>query len=184
MSDELKPCPCCGGVPERMIADCGGHYIRCHSCNLSTCLVYPIMDDVREQLAARWNRRVEAQPPYGADGAVRDVAALASAVRDIPDRIKALGGQRFAYVKLSEVIDTIYAHASQPAAPVAPAAVAVPDCEWCQDDDVHLPGTWDGACGAKWTFTDGGPKENDVRFCMKCGGHVLLAASQREGGGT
>lgn len=72
---------------------------------------------------------LEAQPPCGADGAVRDVAALASAVRDIPDRIKALGGQRFAYVKLSEVIDTIYAHASQPAAPVAPAAVAVPD-EW------------------------------------------------------
>jgi hypothetical protein len=47
-----------------------------------------------------------------------DVAAIAKAVRDIPSRIESLGGQRFAYVKLSEVIDTIYSMAGKhPAVP-------------------------------------------------------------------
>lgn len=49
-----------------------------------------------------------------------DVAAIAKAVRDIPSRLESLGGQRFAYVKLSEVIDTIYSVAGkQPAVPDA-----------------------------------------------------------------
>jgi len=47
---------------------------------------------------------------------------LAKRIRDIPSRLESLGGQRFAYVKLSEVIDTIYAAA--PAQPPAPAIAA------------------------------------------------------------
>jgi len=38
-------------------------------------------------------------------------------------------------------------------------------CTWTEDDN----GAWEGACGVVWEFTDGGPGENDVRFCMRCG---------------
>lgn len=60
------------------------------------------------------------------------------------------------------------------------AAPAQKVCEWRQDDDVFMPGTWDGACGAKWTFTEGGPVDNEMRFCPECGGHVVLAAAQSQ----
>jgi len=70
-----------------------------------------------------------------------DVAAIAMAVRDIPSRIESLGGQRFAYVKLSEVIDTIYSVAGkQPAVPeaVAKDAEAVAYLtELCERIDKH-----------------------------------------------
>ena len=47
-------------------------------------------------------------------------ASLARAIRDIPSRLEPLGGQRFTYVKLSEVIDTIYAApVPQPSQPVS-----------------------------------------------------------------
>ena len=58
-----------------------------------------------------------------------------------------------------------------------PAAPVVRECHWSQEDDVHMPGTWDGACGAKWSFIDGGPVENEIRYCPNCGGRVTLAAA-------
>ena len=42
-------------------------------------------------------------------------------------------------------------------------------CQWSQTDDQHTPDTWQADCGAMWTFTDGGPKDNDMNFCPKCG---------------
>ena len=42
-------------------------------------------------------------------------------------------------------------------------------CVWAVDVD---SGAWDGACGAKWQFTDGGPVENDMRHCPQCGKRV------------
>ncbi len=51
------------------------------------------------------------------------------------------------------------------------------ECHWRQDDDVHMPETWDGACGAKWSFIDGGPVENEMHYCPNCGGRVSLAAA-------
>lgn len=50
-------------------------------------------------------------------------------------------------------------------------------CTWSQVDDIHTPDTWEADCGALWTFTDGGPKDNNMRFCPKCGKHV-----QQKGG--
>ncbi|MEK6788474.1 MAG: hypothetical protein AABY68_05945 [Pseudomonadota bacterium] len=60
------------------------------------------------------------------------------------------------------------------AAPVNPSDR---QCAWKQDDDVHMPDTYQGACGALWTFTTGGPVENNVGFCQFCGGRVHLAAA-------
>ncbi len=63
-------------------------------------------------------------------------------------------------------------------AQAAQPVVAVPDsCLWTPDmdfeTDVHY-----SACGEAWAFNDGGPKENNVRFCQGCGKPVKLAAPQ------
>jgi hypothetical protein len=42
-------------------------------------------------------------------------------------------------------------------------------CKWTQVDEMHTPDTWQADCGAMWTFTDGGPKDNHMNFCPKCG---------------
>jgi hypothetical protein len=56
--------------------------------------------------------------------------------------------------------------ASQPAAQPAP-------CTWTKSADPHMPDTFDATCGVVWTFTDGGPVENGVRFCPGCGAKVI-----------
>lgn len=63
----------------------------------------------------------------------------------------------------------------------APAAPAVPACEWSCSDDESAPNTWDGSCGIKWSFIDDGPMENGVRFCPKCGGTVKIDAAMKGG---
>jgi hypothetical protein len=50
----------------------------------------------------------------------------------------------------------------QPAQPIKP-------CEWQREDDIHMPDTWRSDCGVMWTFTDGGPVENDMKYCCGCG---------------
>lgn len=52
---------------------------------------------------------------------------------------------------------------------IAAALRAAPECAWTHDADTD---SWDSACGAKWQFNDGGPAENNTRFCHSCGGHV------------
>ena len=42
-------------------------------------------------------------------------------------------------------------------------------CEWQREDDIHMPDTWRSECGVLWTFTDGGPVENDMKHCCGCG---------------
>jgi len=46
-------------------------------------------------------------------------------------------------------------------------------CTWTKSPDPHMPDTFNATCGVVWTFTDGGPAENDVRFCPGCGGKVV-----------
>jgi hypothetical protein len=47
------------------------------------------------------------------------------------------------------------------------------ECEWkCDDID---SGTWESCCGEIWTFTDGGPVENRMLFCHRCGGKIKTA---------
>lgn len=42
-------------------------------------------------------------------------------------------------------------------------------CQWSEDED----GNWDTACNEIFTFTDGGPKENNAKFCLYCGGELV-----------
>ena len=61
----LKTCPFCDGaarfgkcVPgEQDMANDGAEYVECEACGASTCLVFPCMDDVKQSLRERWNRR-------------------------------------------------------------------------------------------------------------------------------
>lgn len=49
-------------------------------------------------------------------------------------------------------------------------------CEWQEHDNVHMPGTWEGSCMVMWPFIDGGPAENEMRYCPKCGGKIMITA--------
>jgi len=42
------------------------------------------------------------------------------------------------------------------------------ECKWALDDEDS--GTWRGDCGELWTFTEGGPSENNFNYCPACGG--------------
>lgn len=62
----------------------------------------------------------------------------------------------------------------------SPAARAVREaeqrspCLWSNDGDM-----WEAPCGAVWMFEDGGPKENDMSFCHKCG-HPLITTEDTD----
>ena len=71
------------------------------------------------------------------------------------------------------------AHPVQQAAmpePVQPAAAPSQPgrdditCVWTESDPwSDMPSTYQSICGELWSFIDGGPKENKVRFCHGCG---------------
>lgn len=46
-------------------------------------------------------------------------------------------------------------------------------CEWHEEGDPWSEGTYETSCGAMWSFTDGGIKENEVIYCHKCGGKII-----------
>jgi hypothetical protein len=50
-------------------------------------------------------------------------------------------------------------------------------CTWTKSNDPSMPDTFDSNCGVVWTFTDGGPGENNVRFCPGCGGKLVEGQS-------
>jgi hypothetical protein len=53
-------------------------------------------------------------------------------------------------------------------------------CTWTKSPDPCMPDTFNATCGVVWTFTDGGPAENDVRFCPGCGAAVSVADPEPE----
>lgn len=56
-------------------------------------------------------------------------------------------------------------------------AVTCPHCcTWSQDSD----GSWDTKCGEKFELTNGGPTENNMRFCYGCGEHILESPFEEE----
>ena len=60
----------------------------------------------------------------------------------------------------------------------AALANAEPTCTWSKDPDFEMGDTYDSSCGEKWSFIDGGPTENRVRFCQGCGKPVKLTKEQ------
>lgn len=43
------------------------------------------------------------------------------------------------------------------------------ECFWTSDGD---DSPWEGSCGVAWIFIDGGPIENEVKYCPNCGGKL------------
>ena len=54
-------------------------------------------------------------------------------------------------------------------------------CTWRQDNDPDMPDTYQATCGAMWTFTDGGPTDNGMRFCPECGKPLTEEKAHSEG---
>lgn len=51
-------------------------------------------------------------------------------------------------------------------------AAAGSGCRWVfMDPDSAC--VWESACGVEWQFTEGGPTENGVKFCVGCGKPVI-----------
>ena len=48
------------------------------------------------------------------------------------------------------------------------------ECEWMHNSD----GVWTSDCGATWEFIDGGPTENNMNYCHKCGRVLRIDWSQ------
>jgi hypothetical protein len=46
-----------------------------------------------------------------------------------------------------------------------PSAVVPDGCKWHSDDN----GCWMSECGKEWWFNEGGPEDNGMLFCVKCG---------------
>jgi hypothetical protein len=41
-----------------------------------------------------------------------------------------------------------------------------PTCRWTYDENLDM---YETACGQGWAFTEGGLKDNKVRYCYHCG---------------
>lgn len=54
----------------------------------------------------------------------------------------------------------------------APQSPQIEECGWTHDEWSE---SWSAGCGAEWIFPDGGPAENDMKFCPSCGKPVALA---------
>lgn len=49
------------------------------------------------------------------------------------------------------------------------------ECEWREEDPWGpMPDTYATDCGEMWSFVDGGPAENRVKFCHRCGKTVTV----------
>lgn len=53
-------------------------------------------------------------------------------------------------------------------------------CAWTQADNENS--IWDSACGETWSFNEGGPVENAIKFCQGCGKSVHIAPEAPKGG--
>ena len=74
-------------------------------------------------------------------------------------------------VGAEDIEDALRATLAAPA--TAPAtAPEQQECKWTFDDDES--NTWASGCGELWTYIDGGPSENRVKYCHGCGKPVVL----------
>ena len=48
-------------------------------------------------------------------------------------------------------------------------------CKWLESDPWgEMPNTYESNCGEAWSFIEGGPVENSVKFCHGCGKPVIV----------
>lgn len=59
----------------------------------------------------------------------------------------------------------------------APAQAEPSECDWQQEDDENMPQTYRTRCGQLWSFIEGGPADNNMKFCHCCGKPVKEVAA-------
>ena len=124
----------------------------------------------RAVLAAKWGTHAPASSePAAVLAGMEPVAWLIvrSAFRASPDGQDAEG---------NEWLEEAQSPEEPGAFAVFTAAQAQDACNWSLMDEDN--GVWESACGEAWTFIDGGPQDNNVRFCQGCGKPVAIAAQK------
>ena len=81
--------------------------------------------------------------------------------------------------ELVEVYNLMLEHARQLERENAELRKDAGECVWTVDYS-YEGDTWDGCCGAKWTFTEGGPAENNLHFCPECGKKVFVIDAAKD----
>ena len=86
--------------------------------------------------------------------------------------------EQFRNMDCAETYEQVRAKLLEPTQPVAePAPAQAQDaCNWSLTYDYSE--MWESSCGEEWTFIDGGPAENSVRFCHGCGKPVAIEDQQ------
>lgn len=76
------------------------------------------------------------------------------------------------YTRYSAALDEVWmARPTPKAAPAEPQQA----CVWREEDPWGpMPDTYATSCGEMWSFVDGGPAENRVRYCHRCGKPVTV----------
>jgi hypothetical protein len=150
--DELLPCPFCGGKVDLEPPTKSWHEqhglrnwwgVACrNTINLGgSCAIQQIPSASKEAAIERWNRRALTTPQPGVREGVLRAAVIAENL--VPGHSLEIG-------------EAIRAEAEK---------LPQSHCVWRQEES----NTWAGDCGALWTFTDGGPKDNQFAFCPQCG---------------
>ena len=62
------------------------------------------------------------------------------------------------------IVQGEYSRAKKEARKMELAAIVEEICDWVEDYD----GVWSSACDNAFVFNDGGPKENDFKYCPYC----------------
>lgn len=68
-------------------------------------------------------------------------------------------------VGVGVVVEDVNAHL------FAAAAELRKTCEWTQE--MEDSDCWGTQCGRIWQFTEGGPRDNNAKFCLYCGGTLV-----------
>lgn len=180
MSDELKPCPHCGGqakyqqIPgESMNPNAGGCFIECSQCQASTNLLFPLKDDVRCELTERWNRRAALPAPV--EPAPDGQTAINMAAAGLRALVNSLQDTRLGVIAAAnENITTLEYHALL-SRPAAQDAVMVPREKL---EQVRMWLETAGEVGVEVKFDDGTQTPNS-RLILQLAGEIqgLLAAA-------
>lgn len=208
MSAELKPCPFCNG-PAVFVKHSAGHpgtmgydqwhAVKCNACD-ATVGAYDRRFRNKDDAAKVWNRRTPIAPgaaegnhpefPESSDllAELDRLHAEVEGVQEVVETYKKLHEGKETLHWLWDVIEQIAAGVPEDEAfrsfgyyePGAVPAVGH-DCTWSLDEDDS--GTWATSCGNLFSFTDGGPKENDFKHCCYCGGKLASASTAGRGEG-
>lgn len=124
MSNDLQPCPFCGGTARFNETEDGGHFIECTNCRSSTCLRYSLMDDAKPILAESWNRRAQlaAAAPTAKGSDLVFASKLASAAETILNDYPEAAA-------LLRMASREYKEGAAPVAAAAPGAVPQTDLQ-------------------------------------------------------